>query len=74
MRADQNSLDNNQADHLVIGTIYVTYICDNLKLQKIVESANVKVDDIKTKGFKTQDNSHSNERIKNGDEEENEEF
>ena len=50
------------------------YRCYNLRLHKIVESANVKIDDLKTKGVKTQDNSQSNERIRNGDEEENEEF
>ena len=50
------------------------YRCQNLKLHKIVESASVKVDDLKTKGVKTQDKSQSNERIRNGDEEENEEL
>ena len=50
------------------------YKCYNLKLHKFVESANVKVDDLKTKGVKTQDNSQSNENIRNGDEEENEEL
>ena len=50
------------------------YWCYNLKLHKIVESANVKVDDLESKGFKTQDNSQSNERIRNYDEKENAEL
>jgi hypothetical protein len=37
-----------------------------------VESDNVKVDDLKIKGVKTQYNSQSNERIRNGDDKENE--
>ena len=34
-----------------------------------MESVNVKVDDLKTNGVKTQDNSQSNERIRNDGEE-----
>ena len=51
-----------------------SYRCYNFKLHKIVESTNVKVDDLRKKGVKTQDNSQFNERIRNGDEEGNEEL
>ena len=38
-----------------------------------MQRSNVKADDLKTKGVKTQDNSQSYERIRNDDEGENEE-
>jgi hypothetical protein len=46
------------------------YICYNLRLHKIVESANVKVDDLKTKGIKSQVNPQIDERIRDDDDEE----
>jgi hypothetical protein len=46
------------------------YRCYNLRLHKIVESENVKVDDLKTKGIKSQDNPQFDERIRDDDDEE----
>jgi hypothetical protein len=42
-----------------------SYICYNPRLHKIVESENVKVDDLKSRRIKSQDNSQLDERRKN---------
>jgi hypothetical protein len=40
-----------------------------MRLHKIVESANVKVDDLKSRRIKSQDNSQVDERRRNDDKE-----
>jgi hypothetical protein len=47
-----------------------SYKCYNLRLHNIVESGNVKMDDLKTKGTKSQVNPQINERIRDVDDEE----
>jgi hypothetical protein len=48
------------------------YRCYNMRLHKIVESENVKVDDLTSRRIKSQDNSQVDERIRDDDEDEEE--
>jgi hypothetical protein len=43
------------------------YRCYNIRIHKIVKSEKVKVDDINTKGIKSQDNPQFDERIRDVD-------
>ena len=45
------------------------YKCYNFRLHKILESANVKLDDLNTKGIKSQYNPQFDERIRDDDDE-----
>jgi hypothetical protein len=50
------------------------YICYNLRMHKIMESANVKVDDLSSRRIKYQDNSQVDERRRDDDDDDDEEI